>query len=550
VLYVEYNYKKSRRKWGLRSGNEFENVGIVSQFNSKKMRKNDKNKWGLVFVGLLTCHAFAHAQMSLTGQVRTRTELRDGLGTLNPIGSKAAAFTSQRTGLTFGYKWDHLTFGVTLRDVRVWGQDASSISSADGNRLFLHEAWAELILANKADTTLKFKAFDNLSLKVGRQEFIYDDVRLLGNLDWLQQARRFDAMLFKGMKSGWQIDLGLAFNQNTDAFGYKGTLYTPANVPAYVANSKGNLTAVPAGFVPTNGKNGAPVLANAVSTNGQNQQFKSLQFLYLSRKFGQTKLSVLALRDDFQRYRIDSIGSVANGIMYGRRYDVTGTNRRFTYGAMLTGLVGNASSKLGKIAWQGFGYYQSGKDRDGLSLAAYHYGANFMLQRGKLSFGPGYEVLSGNNTLSPSGKNNRFDPLYGTPHRHWGYMDYFYVGTGSPVGGLANAFFKTKYVANPNLYFTLDFHHFALASPTKNGLDATGAKLAGQLGTEFDFIMNYNLNKFTNLELGYSHFSATNSLEYVKLNTIGKAQHNANWLYLMINIRPDFFYVKPVAIRQ
>jgi hypothetical protein len=529
---------------------EIENVGNVSQFNPKKMKKNHKSKWGLVFMSLLACSTLTHAQITLTGQIRTRTELRDGLATLNPIGAKAAAFTTQRSGLTFGYKWDRLTFGATLRDVRVWGQDASTISNADGNRLFLHEAWAEVILANIADTTLKFKAFDNLSVKIGRQEFIYDDVRLLGNLDWLQQGRRFDAMLFKGMKSGWQIDLGLAFNQNTDAFGTKGTFYTPGNVPAYVANSKGNYVTIPAGFVPTSGKGGAPVLANAVSTNAQNQQFKSLQFLYLSRKFGQTKLSVLALKDDFQKYRIDSLGSSSAGVVYGRRYDVEGVNTRYTYGAMLTGLIGNASSKLGKIAWQAFGYSQAGKDRDGLELAAHHYGANFMLQRGKLSFGPGYEVLSGNNTISPSGKNNRFDPLYGTPHRHWGYMDYFYVGTGSPAGGLANAFFKTKYVANPNLFVTLDFHNFALASPTKNGLDASGGKLDSQLGTEIDLLINYNLNKFTNVELGYSHLQATNSLEYVKLTSMDKAKHGANWLYLMLNIRPDFFYAKPVAIKQ
>jgi len=27
-------------------------------------------------------------------------------------------------------------------------------------------------------------------------------------------------------------------------------------------------------------------------------------------------------------------------------------------------------------------------------------------------------------------------------------------------------------------------------------------------------------------------------------------RRNANWVYLMINIRPDFFFAKPVAIKQ
>ena len=72
---------------------------------------------------------------------------------------------------------------MSVQDVRVWGQDASSISNADGGKFGVHEAWAEIVLANSADTTVKFKPIQNLSLKIGRQELAYDDVRLLGNLD-------------------------------------------------------------------------------------------------------------------------------------------------------------------------------------------------------------------------------------------------------------------------------------------------------------------------------------------------------------------------------
>ncbi len=480
----------------------------------------------------------ASAQFSLTGQVRTRTEFRDGLGTLLPVGANAAFFTSQRTGLTFGYKADRFSFGATVRDVRVWGQDASSISAADGNRLFVHEAWGELVLANKADSTIKFRAFDNLSVRFGRQEFVYDDVRLLGNLDWLQQGRRFDAVLFKSVKKGWQLDLGLAFNQNTDAFGVAGTNYVAGTVPAFTTNSKGNLVAIPGGFLPTNGKGGAPVLSTVVGTNGQNQQFKSLQFLYLSRKFGQTKLSVLALKDDFSKYRIDSLGNTANGVVYGRRYDVGGANSRFTYGAMLTGLTTLSGSA--KLAWQAFGYGQSGNDATGTEISAYYAGANAQWQQGKWSIGPGYEVLSGDNTVNPDNTNNRFDPLYGTPHRHWGYMDYFYVGTGSPVGGLANAYLKARYTVSPAFFFTVDVHNFALANQMVNTLDVNRGQLSSQLGQEVDVLLNYTMNKATSLELGYGYFGATNSLEFVKLGTMDKARHDAHWLYLMINLRPDF----------
>jgi hypothetical protein len=49
--------------------------------------------------------------MSLTGQLRTRTEIRDGVGNLVLQGSPKAVFTSQRTRLNFGYKWDKLSVG-------------------------------------------------------------------------------------------------------------------------------------------------------------------------------------------------------------------------------------------------------------------------------------------------------------------------------------------------------------------------------------------------------------------------------------------------------
>jgi hypothetical protein len=85
-----------------------------------------------------------------------------------------------------------------------------------------------------------------------------------------------------------------------------------------------------------------------------------------------------------------------------------------------------------------------------------------------------------------------------------------------------------------------------------NTLDVDKANLKKDLGYEFDFIANYSLNKFTTLELGYSFMLANNSTEYVKKTppTMDQTNHRPTWAYLMINIRPDFFFSKPVAIKQ
>ncbi len=509
------------------------------------MKKTYKIKALFALMLGLSTQFVAKAQFTLQGQVRTRTEVRNGLGNLVPTGAKEAAFTSQRTRLIFGYKWDRVTFGATLQDVRVWGQDASTISPADGNRLMLHEGWADVTLANKADTTIKFKLVDLLSIKIGRQELIYDDVRLIGNLDWLQQGRRHDMVLLKGMHHGWQFDIGYAFNQSTDAFNTTGTIYTPANTPQYMANSKGVLVAVPAGTIPNNA-----VFTSNPGTNAATQNYKNFTSVYVSRKFKQTKFSGLFFNDTFGKYKLDTLaGTLATGYLYGKDFrGQTETNSRYTYGLMVNHTLGNASG-FGKIALQGAYYAQTGKDRDGKEMNAYHYTVAATYQKGNWSITPGYDVLSGNDPSTPT-QNNRFDPLYGTPHKHWGYMDYFYVGTGSPVGGLNNFYVKAKYATNV-LSVGLDVHSFALNQDMKK---ADGSLIDKQLGTEFDFLLNYQMNKFTNLELGYSVMSATNSMPFAKGQATTDAVANTynktgTWLYFMVNIRPDFFYTKPVAIK-
>src|SRR5260370_5819833 len=82
-----------------------------------------------------------HAQLTLSGQLRTRTELRDGQGAPLSKGSAGAFFTSQRTRLNALFSTYRLKFGVSLQDVRVWGQDVSTINrstTANNNDLLLH----------------------------------------------------------------------------------------------------------------------------------------------------------------------------------------------------------------------------------------------------------------------------------------------------------------------------------------------------------------------------------------------------------------------------
>ena len=487
----------------------------------------------------------AQAQLTLTGQVRTRTEYRDGAGTLLLKTNSPALFTSQRSRLAFNYKINHIIFQTSLQDVRVWGQDASTLSNADGNKLSLHEAWAEIALANKKDTSFKHSAVDYFAVKIGRQELLYDDSRLIGNTDWVQQARRHDAVVFKLLNKGWQVDAGFAFNQNTDAFNYNGTYYTPANVMPYVKDSKGNLTATPASFIPLSNaaglssKTGLPALQSMPGTNGLNQNYKALQYLYAAKTFNKTKITGLLVVDHFGKYINDSVKNIAGtdtGYVYGRRFNQKGVNSRFTTGVFLSSFLDNKKAVVLTAAF----YYQSGKDRDAQILSAYTSTVSLAFTKKKFTYTAGWDYLSGNDAFSASTTNNRFDPLYGTPHKFRGMMDYFYVGTGSPTGGLSNPFAKIKYAsAGKRFTAALDYHYFALAQNQKN---TSGVAINKYLGSEFDFVTNYALNKITTLEYGFSVMAATRSMEYAKNMTPNTSNLNGLWSYLMISIKPEFLF--------
>lgn len=516
------------------------------KIKNKTMAKILKNGFcSLMLFILVNCSLPALAQLTISGQLRTRTEFRDGLGTLILKTNSPAVFTSQRSRLTFNYKTSRIIFRASLQDVRVWGQDASTISNADGNRLGVHEAWAEILFSNKKDTSFKHSAFDYFAVKIGRQELMYDDSRLLGNLDWLQQARHHDAIVFKFLNKGWQADLGAAFNQNTDAFNYNGTFYTPANVLPYVKDSKGNLAVTPPNFIPFNNsagissKTGAPSLQVMPSTNGLYQDYKALQYLYLAKTFGKTKITWLILSDQFGKYINDSVRNIAGadtGYIYGKHFNQKGVNTRVTAGLLLNSFL---DSKNALALTTGY-YYQAGKDRDGLKLNAFTSTLALAYTKNKFIYTTGWDYVSGNNSFSTSTINHRFDPLYGTPHKFWGFMDYFYVGTGSPAGGLSDAYAKIKYTTmSKRLIAELDYHYFSLAKDQKN---ISGNAINKYLGSEFDLVTDYSLNKIAAVEYGFSLMAATKSMEYAKNITPGTANHMGYWSYLMIIINPEFLF--------
>jgi len=453
----------------------------------------DKKKYLPILVCLFCLAGMqqALAQFTFSGQLRTRTELRNGQGTPQVEDTVRALFTSQRTRLNLGYAAHRFKIFAAIQDVRVWGQDASSINrntldAYDG--LMLHEAWAEISLVDTG------KVIKNFSLKIGRQELVYDDVRLLGNLDWLQQARRHDAALLKFDHNGWTAHLGAAFNQNQER--KSNTIY-----------------------------NGVPATGVPASTNNLGVMYKSMQFLYLARKhyFGNT--TFLFFKDDFSKYHFAPTDITQTTPIYER-----GTWSRYTVGFNGFGTIKRKWTYASSV------FYQGGKYRNGTELNEFLLSASAMYSAGrKLSVGPGIDLTSGNNGSDPTKKFQRFDPLYGTPHKFWGFMDYFYVADGFGSNGLSDYYLKAKYKAKDNVTLSLDGHQFVLPSAVK---DTDGKELTRSLGTELDFVFVFNMTKAITIEGGYSALFSTETMASPKVKNVKNAADFSDWAYVMINIKP------------
>jgi len=164
-----------------------------------------------LFLGILGLVAVqSYAQLTISGELRPRAEYQNDAKTLNANATDAALFVSQRTRINTQFASEAYTFYVSMQDVRTWG-DVKQLAD-NGNSLSLHQAWGQVKFA------------PNFSVKVGRQEIILDDSRIFGNVGWAQQGRSHDAAIFKFGNSDYKLDVGIAYNQDSD--GKNGTDYS------------------------------------------------------------------------------------------------------------------------------------------------------------------------------------------------------------------------------------------------------------------------------------------------------------------------------------
>lgn len=154
------------------------------------------------FVLFIFTFTFAQ-EFQLNAEIRPRFENRHGFKTLINPSEEGASFISQRSRVNLDFQKEKLSLGISLQNIRVWG-DVNTMATDDKGIAF-HQAWANYQFSEK------------FSVKLGRQEILYDDSRIFGNVDWAQQARSFDAVIakFKFQNNGI-LDIGYSLNNDSE----------------------------------------------------------------------------------------------------------------------------------------------------------------------------------------------------------------------------------------------------------------------------------------------------------------------------------------------
>lgn len=201
--------------------------------------------------------------------------------------------------------------------------------------------------------------------QLGRQTLSYDDERILGGLDWNVAGRYHDALKLGYANKASQLHFILAFNQNKEKT--KGDTYY---------------------------YDGA-------------QPYKNMQTLWYHYTADGLPLNASLL---FMNLGLET-GDAATETSHTRYLQTFGTY--ITY-------------KPQSWDMQGAFYYQTGKNKSAQSVSAFMASvrAAYAIDA-QWSVSLGYDYLSGND--GKGDKFKAFDPLYGTHHKFYGAMDYFYA---------------------------------------------------------------------------------------------------------------------------
>ena len=319
-------------------------------------------------------------------------------------------------------------------------------------------------------------------LQLGRQPLIYDDERLLGAVDWNIAGRFHDVLKFGYENPLNKIHLLLAYNQSEER----------QNGGNYFAGSQTGI-------------------------------YKNMQTLWYNFGGSGKPFSI-------------SLTAMNLGWEVGVR-DTAKTAYMQTFGTYIT---------LKPVDFMDFAlsaYCQTGKNNNNKDVLAYlmSFKMNFKFTP-KFSAFLAHDWVSGqkieNNNVTD--KVTAFVSSFGTNHRFYGAMDYFYSSAYlTSIPGLNDSQLGISYKASNKVDMSLNYHYFS--THLDKVFNTQVIDIKKYIGSEFDFQLNWTIMKDVRLMGGYSFMLGTKTMDILKG---GDHKLWQDWGWITLNINPQLFVSK------
>ncbi|HUC84837.1 MAG TPA: alginate export family protein [Candidatus Acidoferrales bacterium] len=329
-----------------------------------------------------------------------------------------------------------------------------------------------------------------LDLKVGRQELVYGEERLIGAFDWNNIGRSFDAA-----KVRWQNEWG-----GVDFF--TGMPVVPVDGRFDMPNTQDWLSGAYATFtrIPTTILEGY-FLARNVSRSAVN--------FYSDSQFPQpTARDVYTVggRLKSEPGELDNFDFTLEGAYQFGDFAVTATSPRLTQNAFMA------------IAEGGYTF------------------ANWWATP---RLGAEFDYSSGDDNPN-DGTHGTFDTLFPTPHKFFGSMDLFSLQNIQDLG--VNFTLKptrrTSVALMGNAFWladTDDYLYSATGAPRTTGGYGIHPNYSPFVGTELSLVAGYAITSFAQVEAGYGHFF---SGDYIaESQAANGGARDADWIYIQTSLK-------------
>ena len=367
---------------------------------------------------------------------------------------------------------DFLQKGLSAR---VTAQHAGVWGQKGQGSLNLNEAWARLSLKN------------GLFAQLGRQALSYDDERIIGPNDWAMAYMTHDVLKLGYEGNCHRLHAILAYNQNAENT-YGGTYYADGAQP-----------------------------------------YKTMHTVWYHYDWKAARLGASLLLMNI-------------GMQAGEKNDTY--NRAHTEYQQLIGTYMKYEPK--RLKAEASYYRQLGKNELGQKMGAWMTSVSAQWQAAPaMALTGGFDYLSGDKYFAVPGqgqigmvrhdKIRGFNPIYGSHHKFYGMMDFFYVSTYvngfSP--GLQNLYAGGSWKPTSKLDLKVTYHYMAMATKLA-GMDMT-------LGHDIDIEGSYELMKEAKLMAGFSLMWGTDTMERLKRASSG---NNLSWGWVSLVVTPKKAKIK------